>query len=128
MSICSEDAEIATKVIERYLPPKRKILFMLNPFSGGHRAPNQWEMAKEIFDKTNIEQVNQYYNYYDIHHNSVQVLVETEHAGFGYTYTNTTDLDEFDAIVTISGDGLIHEGTHYTLKFIEITKKPSKHI
>ena len=37
------------------LPPKKKILALLNPFGGMGLAPRKWEVAKQIIDKAHID-------------------------------------------------------------------------
>lgn len=75
------------------LPPKRKLLIFLNPFSNHGRAARVWLLAKQVLNKAYIN----------------QVFIETERAGHAYNFMNTEELDEYDGVVSCSGDGLLHE-------------------
>jgi len=84
------------------MPKRRKLLIFLNPFSCNGRATRVWRQAKIILDKAYIE----------------QEFIETERAGHAYDYVNTEDLSQyvwfnktsrFDGIISVSGDGLVHE-------------------
>lgn len=78
------------------MPPKRRILALLNPFGGRGLAPRIWQKAKTlIFDKT---------NHLDI------TLRHTERAKHAYDICkDELQVGQWDSIVSISGDGLIHE-------------------
>lgn len=74
--------------------PKKKVLALLNPFGGMGLAPRKWEIAKEIIDLAHI----------DI------TLKETERAGHAKDICQfELAKNQYDGLVTISGDGLIHE-------------------
>jgi sphingosine kinase len=75
------------------LSPKRKLLVFLNPFSNAGRAARVWRSAINILDKAYIN----------------RVFIETERAGHAYNFMSTEDLDEYDGVVSVSGDGLLHE-------------------
>ena len=83
--------------IKDTLPPKRKVLALLNPFGGRGLAPRKWETAKEIFDLC----------YIDV------TLKHTERAMHAHEITNKEiQPGQYDGIITISGDGLIHEAVN----------------
>lgn len=66
----------------------------MNPFSGGGAAARSWETSRPILEKAHV----------DIK------LVFTERAGHAYDIVNQEiQPKEFDGIITVSGDGLIHE-------------------
>jgi len=76
------------------MPAKKKILALLNPFGGMGLAPRKYNVAKEILDVAHIE----------------ITLKETERAGHAFDILkNEVQPGQFDGIMTISGDGLIHE-------------------
>jgi diacylglycerol kinase family enzyme len=54
------------------MPPKRKILILVNPFSGRRLAARNWLIAKEIIDKAYLE----------------YKVIETERAGHAYDIVN----------------------------------------
>ena len=67
---------------------------MLNPFGGRGLAPRKWEEAKQLFDHCHID---------------VQ-LKHTERAGHAFDIgKDELKPGDYDGIITISGDGLIHE-------------------
>ena len=65
----------------------------MNPFSNAGRPLRVWRNAKRILDKA-------YINY---------IFIETERAGHAYNFMNIEELDEYDGVVSVSGDGLLHE-------------------
>ncbi len=76
------------------MPKKRRILVFLNPFSGHGQAAESWEIARSILEKAYID----------------MKLITTERANHAYEYVEKDlQLNEYDGIVTVSGDGLIHE-------------------
>eukprot|EP00344_Euplotes_crassus_P011859 CAMPEP_0197009692 /NCGR_PEP_ID=MMETSP1380-20130617/51123_1 /TAXON_ID=5936 /ORGANISM="Euplotes crassus, Strain CT5" /LENGTH=211 /DNA_ID=CAMNT_0042431103 /DNA_START=219 /DNA_END=854 /DNA_ORIENTATION=+ len=76
------------------LPDRRKILIFLNPFSCNGKSRRVWNnSAKAIFDKASLD----------------YTFIETERGGQAHDFVSTEDLDQFESIVTVSGDGLIHE-------------------
>lgn len=67
---------------------------MVNPFSGRHLAAYNWEMVRPVFEKAHID----------------MTVIMTERAGHAYDFVNQElKQGDFDGIVTVSGDGLIHE-------------------
>lgn len=76
------------------MPRLRKVLVLVNPFSGQRQAARSWEIARPILEKAHIE----------------MKVVMTERAGHAYDIVHQ-DLKpgDYDGIVTVSGDGLIHE-------------------
>ena len=75
-------------------PPKKRVLALLNPFGGMGLAPRKWQTAKEILDLAHI----------DI------TLKETERAKHAFDILkNELQPGDYDGIITVSGDGLIHE-------------------
>lgn len=76
------------------MPRRRKILVLVNPFSGRRLAARNWEIAKPILEKAYIE----------------MNVIMTERAGHAYDIVNQElKPGDYDGIVTVSGDGLIHE-------------------
>lgn len=76
------------------MPRKRKILVLVNPFSGRRKAAANWVIAKELLDKAYID----------------MTIIETQRAGHAYDIVHLElKQDDYDGIVTVSGDGLIHE-------------------
>ena len=78
------------------MPPKRRVLALLNPFGGRGLGPSIWEKAKtSIFDKAKHLEVT---------------LKHTERARHAYDIAkDELQVGQWDCIVCISGDGLIHE-------------------
>ena len=75
-------------------PKKRKLLILLNPFGGAGAARRNWAVVEPYFQKAHLD----------------YQLVETQHAGHAYEIVNTELVaGQFDVIITVSGDGLLHE-------------------
>jgi len=85
--LCALGSEMTDEV------PKRRFFVLLNPVSGRRKAVKIYQKVKELFFEA------------DIGHK----LVKTTHAGHAEEIMSTQDFGQFDAIVTISGDGLIYE-------------------
>lgn len=76
------------------MPKKRRLLVIVNPFSGRRRAAANWEIARPIMEKAFID----------------MKIIMTERAGHAYDIVNQDlKIGDYDGIVTVSGDGLIHE-------------------
>lgn len=76
------------------MPRRRKVLVLVNPFSGGGAAARCWELARPILEKAHID----------------MRVVFTERAGHAYDLVNLElKPRDYDGIITVSGDGLIHE-------------------
>ena len=76
------------------MPPKKKILVLVNPFSGRRLAAAKWLIARPILEKAHAE----------------LTVIETERANHAYEIVhNDIKQGDYDGIVTVSGDGLIHE-------------------
>ncbi|RKP13977.1 ATP-NAD kinase-like domain-containing protein [Piptocephalis cylindrospora] len=74
--------------------PLSRIYLILNPFGGTKKAPKIWESpVKPMFELAGIQ----------------TTLTKTERSGHARELTRDMDVDAYDAVVTISGDGLIHE-------------------
>jgi sphingosine kinase len=83
-----------TKLNSAEMPPKRKLLVLLNPFSGAGQAATSWQIAEPIMEKAHV----------DIK------LIRTERAGHAYDIVSQElRPGDYDGIITVSGDGLIHE-------------------
>ncbi|KAI9227929.1 MAG: ATP-NAD kinase-like domain-containing protein [Piptocephalis tieghemiana] len=97
----STDASRWVRVLRHHLypdsqgkPPLSRIFLILNPFGGTKKAPKIWNYpVKPMFELVGIQ----------------TTLVETERSGHAKELTQGMDVDAYDAVVTISGDGLIHE-------------------
>ena len=75
-------------------PQKRKVLILLNPFGGAGAARLNWALVEPMLEKAHIQ----------------YSLVETQHANHAYEIVNAELVpSQFDVIMTVSGDGLIHE-------------------
>lgn len=67
---------------------------LLNPFGGQGLAPRKWEVAKQLFDLSHLD----------------VTLRPTERAMHAHEITKSElQPGEYDCVITISGDGLIHE-------------------
>lgn len=66
---------------------------MINPHSCAGRAVRVWRTAERIFEKASVE----------------LDVIETEAAGHGTLIAREINLKEYRALITVSGDGLIHE-------------------
>lgn len=76
------------------MPRKRKMLVLVNPFSGGGEAARSWDTARPIIEKAHLD----------------LKVIFTERAGHAYDIVNQEmKPKEYDGIITVSGDGLIHE-------------------
>jgi sphingosine kinase len=76
------------------MPKKRKILVLVNPFSGQGLAARSWEVAQPILERAHVE----------------LTVVMTQRAGHAYDMVNQElKPGDYDGIATVSGDGLIHE-------------------
>ena len=76
------------------MPEKRKLLVLVNPFSGTRQAAVSWGIAEPILEKAHV----------------TMKVVMTERAGHAYDIVSQDiKIGDYDGIVTVSGDGLIHE-------------------
>jgi diacylglycerol kinase family enzyme len=76
------------------MPEKRKLLVLVNPFSGRRQAAVSWGIAEPILEKAHV----------------TMKVVMTERAGHAYDIVSQDiKIGDYDGIVTVSGDGLIHE-------------------
>lgn len=76
------------------MPKKRKLLVLINPFSGQKKAAKNWKIAEKFFEKAFLD----------------LDIVMTQRAGHAYDIVHSQiTIDQYDGIVTVSGDGLIHE-------------------
>src|ERR1017187_9303746 len=76
------------------MPPKRKLLILINPFSGAGAANRAWEKARIILEKCHVE----------------LTIILTERAMHAYEIVHTDiQVGQYNGIVTVSGDGLIQE-------------------
>lgn len=76
------------------MPKKRKLLILVNPFSGRRLAAANWVLAKVLLDKAHVD----------------MTVIMTERAQHAYEIVNSQlKPGDYDGIVTVSGDGLIHE-------------------
>mmetsp|Transcript_34564 Transcript_34564/g.33769 ORF Transcript_34564/g.33769 Transcript_34564/m.33769 type:complete len:89 (+) Transcript_34564:566-832(+) len=76
------------------MPPKRKLLVLINPFGGAGAAERNWQLAEVILNKCYV----------------VMTIIRTERAKHAHDIVhNDLRPGEYDGIITVSGDGLIHE-------------------
>ena len=69
-------------------------MVLVNPFSGRRLAAVNWEIARPILEKAHAD----------------LTVIMTERAGHAYDIVNKElKIGDYDGIVTVSGDGLIHE-------------------
>lgn len=69
-------------------------MILLNPFSGGGAAANAWQVSQPIIEKAHVE----------------LTVIRTERAGHAYDFVSQElRPNQYDGIITVSGDGLIHE-------------------
>lgn len=74
--------------------PRRNVLLFINPFGGTKKAMKTYEeVVKPIFSRAPMR---------------VEVL-PTTHAGHAREHASRLNIDDYDAFVTMSGDGLLHE-------------------
>ena len=96
---CPEPAEVevwVTKIGKQLSPTHRKILVLLNPFSGTKKA-------LKVFNTT-VKKM------FDVAPNFGYDLVETTHAGHATEHVlGLADCSVYSAICTISGDGMLME-------------------
>lgn len=86
--------EWARAVTERCTPGQRRLLVLVNPASGSGGAPRAWETAEDLWRAVPGVQYS---------------VVTTSDPGHGREYVKSMALEPYDAVVIISGDGLIHE-------------------
>ena len=90
------DISLDNQVKDEYktLPDKTKhLLILINPFSCNGQAVKNWNKAFPMLSKFHLE---------------FKVLT-TEYAGHAKDICAKQDISMFSAVVTVSGDGLIHE-------------------
>jgi diacylglycerol kinase family enzyme len=72
----------------------KPLLVMVNPFGGVGKARQTWDSVAPIFECAGVH----------------VELLETEYAGHAHHFAmNEFSVDEYAGIVTVSGDGLLHE-------------------
>jgi sphingosine kinase len=83
------------KDILDHLPKKRKVLVFINPFGGAGAAAANWLIARPMFELagSRIE----------------YTVLETERRNHAFDYVQKMEIGIFDGIVSVSGDGLLHE-------------------
>jgi len=74
-------------------PLPRKLLVLINPFSGKKKAQKIWNKIQPIFVQAGVE---------------IETIV-TEYLGHAIKITRNYDLKSIDGIATVSGDGMLHE-------------------
>lgn len=77
----------------RLLPELRSIFLLYNPHSGKRLSTHHLSVAKPIFEQHNIQ----------------LDIVQTQRAGHARELALNLDLNKFQAIVVIGGDGTVHE-------------------
>ena len=77
------------------LPKMRRILVFINPFGGAGAAAANWLIARPLFDLASSR-----FQY---------TVIETERRNHAYDYVQKMEPGTFDSIVSVSGDGLLHE-------------------
>lgn len=95
-SLCRAEAWVA-EVSERCLLEKqarRRFLVLVNPASGNGRAQQVWRVVEELWAAVPGIQCT---------------VVHTTHQGDAFERAKVLDLDSCDAIIVVSGDGLVHE-------------------
>ena len=98
------DAEQATKLhgaIAKALSPpagRKKFLVLINPFGGGGKAPRVWKKLEPLLRLAGLE----------------LEVIRTERAGHASELVTSLSLGEYEAILSVSGDGLVrrYRGSH----------------
>jgi sphingosine kinase len=76
------------------MPKKRKLIILVNPFSGQRLAVGNWAQALPIMEKAHVE----------------LTVIMTERVNHAYEMMNEDlKIGEYDGVICVSGDGLIHE-------------------
>ena len=76
-----------------FMKPLRRVMVFVNPVSGRGRARQIWSRVQEMLSDTDL----------------VFETVITERRGQALETVETLDLGEYDGVVTVSGDGGLHE-------------------
>lgn len=84
----------ATRVTSRCNPGQRRFLVFVNPASGSGSAPQAWRTTEDLW---RVVPGIQY------------TAITTTTPGHAYEHVKSMDLESCDAIIIISGDGLVHE-------------------
>lgn len=90
-----QEASLFERVVSTLVYPKnkRRLLFIINPFSGKKTAQKVFDTVKPVLNVANIE----------------IETIETKHAGHAKEIGYRTNLKEFDGFICVSGDGVFHE-------------------
>jgi hypothetical protein len=108
--------------------PSRRLLVFVNPFGGTGLGRKVWKQVRPMFLVANINLhlvgtiafLTEPYNVAShpllIKQPSLtRASAETKYAGHAGEVAASLDIEKYDGIVTISGDGLLHEGKHANL-------------
>lgn len=71
----------------------KKVIIIMNPFGGGGRAKPLLKEATQVWDELGVE----------------YKVIETKYSGHAIELAQTMDLDKYDALCILGGDGSFHE-------------------
>ena len=86
------------------------MLVLLNPFSGRKKAPGIWRTSVQpMLDRSPL-----LYDFIQVASDCCDGVAydcetQTERPGHAVEIAQSMDLDKYSALVTVSGDGLMHE-------------------
>jgi hypothetical protein len=105
--------------------PSRRLLVFVNPFGGTGLGRKVWKQVRPMFLVANIDLhlvgttafLTEPYNHSLLINQLplTRTSAETKYAGHAGEVAASLDIEKYDGIVTISGDGLLHEGKHANL-------------
>jgi len=72
---------------------RKKLLVFVNPFSGTLKAVDRWDQVSSLLDRAGVE----------------AHIVVTNQRNHALNAVKEAELEQYSGIVTVSGDGLIHE-------------------
>ena len=72
---------------------RRKMLVLINPFGGGGKAPGVWRKLAPLLEMGGVE----------------TEVIATKAAGHAKEIAQGLELGKYDALISVSGDGLVNE-------------------
>jgi len=88
-----ENEEYAENLLNSITSPKKKLFIIVNPFSGRKKGGKIADKLSKILTEAGIS----------------NKLVKTTHGGHAEKIARTESFSGYDALVTVSGDGLVNE-------------------
>lgn len=92
--------------------PEKRLLVLVNPFGGQSKAKAIYEdKVKAVFEaaKCSIEVKCKQASIITKKELLTELILDTQHQNHALEIARDLDIQSYDAIVTVSGDGLIHE-------------------